>query len=67
MFTTRKLSLNDNFFQDSAFDDISDIGITQLFMNIMYCHEFLKEYKTTVILTHCIKLLTYYISKRFLF
>ena len=33
-----KLKLNDKAFKDSNFDDISVIGITEVFTNIMYCH-----------------------------
>ena len=45
------LSLNDNSFENSTFDNISGTGITELLTNIMYCHSFRKEENTIVILT----------------
>ena len=35
-----KISLNDRSFQDSTFDDLSEIGIPEVLMNIISCHCF---------------------------
>ena len=51
-----KLSSNYKAFQNSAFGDISDIGIPEVLMNIMSFCGFSKEEKTIVILSFCIKL-----------
>ena len=45
-----KIYVHIKSFQNSTFDDMSVIGIPEVFMNIMYCHDFVKEENTMVIL-----------------
>ena len=59
-------SLVHKVFENTSLNDISGIFIPELLINIMTCHSFVNNMNTTVILTCCIKLVQYYLSKRFL-
>ena len=50
---------------DKSFDRILGIGIPYLFMNLMYCHGFLKNKNSVVILKYTKRVLEYYFSKGF--
>ena len=60
-----KSSSNDKQFQDSKFDGLYGIGVPKVFMKIMSCHGFAKKENANVILTCRSKLVSYYLSKRF--
>ena len=59
------LSLKNKLFQNITFNYISGIFIPVLLMNIMSCRGFLKEYNATVILKCRMKLVSYYLSNKF--
>ena len=50
---------------DKRFDRILGIGITDLLMNLMSCHGFLKNINSVVILKFPKRMLEYYFSKGF--
>ena len=50
---------------DKSFDKTLGIGIPDLLMNLMYCHGFLKNINSVVILKFPKSMLGYYFSKGF--
>ena len=52
-------------FENIRFNDISGIGIPELLMNIMSYYRFVKNKKSTVILSCCRKLVDHNLSKVF--
>ena len=50
---------------DKCFDIILGIGIPYLFINLMFCHGFLRSINSVVILKFPKKMLEYYFSKGF--
>ena len=60
-----KLSKHDNKSEKTKFNNFSGLGIPDIFMNIMSCHEFSKSSISTVILKCCSALAPYHLSKGF--
>ena len=57
------LSLACKVFENTTFKDISNISIPELLMNIMSCNGFVKDNKSTVILSCCRKWVSYDLFK----
>ena len=60
-----QLYLTHKVLENTTFNYISGIGNRKLIMNIISCNGFVKNNKSTVIILCCIKLVSYYLSKRF--
>ena len=52
-------------FENMIYNAVSGIGIPELFMNIISCHEFVNNTKSAVIFSCCIKLVDYYLQTCF--
>ena len=52
-------------FENTTFNDILGIRISELLINIMSCHGFVNDKKSTAILSCSRKLVSYYLSKGF--
>ena len=60
-----KLSKNDNKSDKIKFKDLSELGIPDIFIDMMLCQGFSKSSILTVILTCCNALVPYFLFKGF--
>ena len=60
-----KLSKRKNKFKKTKFNNLYGLVITEIFINIISCHEFFEYLISTVILKYCNELFPYYLSKWF--
>ena len=61
-FQKNKPHFSDKLFESITLNNISVIGIPELLMNVISCHGFLNNNKSTVILACCRKVVDYYLS-----
>ena len=52
-------------YENITYNAVSGIGIPEILMNIISCHVFVTNRKSTVILSCCRKLIDYYLQKCF--
>ena len=64
-FQQAKLHFVNKIFENKKINDISGIRIPELLMNIISCHGFVNDKKSTIIFSCCSKLVDYYVSKGF--
>ena len=64
-FKTLSVISSDKISEDASYNELRGIGILEVLMNLIYCHELMKNINSTVVLVCQYRLVNYYLEKGF--